>query len=189
MRDEDQAGRRAHEVAHQLEERLGLGRGQRSRGLVHDQDLRIEGQRTRNFHHLQARNGQVAAVGGGVDVHVEALEELARITNHLAVVDVAKLGRTGSTDVQVLGDGQVRNNVEFLVDDRQAEVTCVLRRLDVDLLSLQPNLAARVGLVDTGEHLHERGLARSVLTTETQDFTGSKVEVHVGQRLHAGERL
>ena len=56
VRDEDQAGRRAHEVAHQLEERLGLGRGQRSRGLVHDQDLRIEGQRARDFHHLQACN-------------------------------------------------------------------------------------------------------------------------------------
>ncbi len=28
----------------------------------------------------------------------------------------------------------------------------------------------------------ERGLAR-LLTTETQDFTGSKVEVHVGQAL------
>ena len=71
----------------------------------------------------------------------------------------------------------------------EAEVTRVLRRLNVDLLSLQPDLAARVGLVDTGEHLHERGLARPVLTAETQDFTGSKVEVHVGQRLHTGERL
>ena len=189
MRDEDQAGRRAHEVAHQLEQGLGLGRGQRSRGLIHDQDLRVEGQCTRNFHHLQARNRQVTAVGGGVDVHVEALEQLARIADHLAVVDVSKLGRAGSTDVQVLGDGQVRNDVEFLVDDRQAEVTRVLRRLDVDLLSLQPDLAARVGLVDTGEHLHERGLARSVLTAETQDFTGSKVKVHVGQCLHTGERL
>ena len=189
VRDEDQAGRRGHEVAHQLKQGLRLGRGQRSRGLIHDQNLRVEGQRARNFHHLQARNRQVTAVGGGIDVHVEALEQLARITNHLAVVDVSKLGRAGSTDVQVLGDGQVRNDVEFLVDDRQAEVTRVLRRLNVDLLSLQPDLAARVGLVYTGEHLHERGLARSVLTAETQDFTGAKVEVHVGQRLHAGERL
>ena len=78
-------------------------------------------------------------MGGRVDLHVEALEQLARITNHLAVVDVAKLGRAGSTDVQVLGDGQVRNNVEFLVDDRQAEVTGMLRRLDVNLLTLQPD--------------------------------------------------
>ena len=65
----------------------------------------------------------------------------------------------------------------------------MLRRLDVNLLTLQPDFSARVGLVNTGEHLHERGFARSVLTAETQDFTGAKVEVHVGQRLHAGERL
>ena len=65
----------------------------------------------------------------------------------------------------------------------------MLRGLNVDPLALQPDFTARVRFVDTGEHLHERGLARSVLTAETQDFAGSKVEVHVGQRLHAGERL
>ncbi len=44
-------------------------------------------------------------------------------------------------------------------------------------------------LRNTGEHLHERGLTRSVLTAETQDFTGAKVEVHVDSALRAGERL
>ena len=43
VRNEDQARLRAHEVAHQLEQRFRLGRGQGGRRLVHDQDLRIKG--------------------------------------------------------------------------------------------------------------------------------------------------
>ena len=43
MRDEDQARRRAHKVAYQLEQRFRLGRGQGGRRLVHDKDLRIKG--------------------------------------------------------------------------------------------------------------------------------------------------
>ena len=75
------------------------------------------------------------------------------------------------------------------MDDGQAEVAGVLGGLDVHLLALQPDLAARVGFVDTGEDFHQRRLAGAVLTAEPQDFAGSKVEVHVGQRLDAWEGL
>ena len=40
VRDEDQAGFRSNEVTNKLEQGFGLSRGQRSCGLVHDQDLR-----------------------------------------------------------------------------------------------------------------------------------------------------
>ena len=39
VRNEDQTGRRADKIAHEFKQRLGLGRRQRSRGLVHDEDL------------------------------------------------------------------------------------------------------------------------------------------------------
>ena len=53
VRNEDQTGCRADKIAHEFKQRLGLGRRQRSRGLVHDEDLRVEGQCASNLHHLQ----------------------------------------------------------------------------------------------------------------------------------------
>ena len=94
-----------------------------------------------------------------------------------------------TTDVQVLRNREVWNNVELLVNDAQTQITSMVGVLDINLLPLEPNLTARIRLMDTSENLHQRRLTGAVLTTETQDLASVKVKVHVGQRLDARECL
>ena len=75
------------------------------------------------------------------------------------------------------------------MDNAQPEVTRVVRPLEIHLLTLQPDLTSRICLVNTGEYLHERRFTGAILTAESQDLAGTKVEVHIGQRLHTGEGL
>ena len=88
----------------------------------------------------------------------------------------------------VLGDRQVRRQVQLLVDHADAEVQRRSRVGDLDRLALEPDLAG-VGLVDAGQDLHQRGLAGAVLADQGVDFSGTELEASVGKRMDAGEVL
>ena len=62
------------------------------------------------------------------------------------------------------------------------------RPVDLDRLPVEPDRAA-VGLVDPGEDLDQRALARPVLADEGMDLARDEVERDVVERLGRGEPL
>ena len=187
MRDEDDADAAVLELAHHAEELLDLGLVERRGGLVEDEDLAVHVHRARDGHHLLHGDRAAAELLLGADGDAEVLENGVRVGVHLLPV----LGLlVAAADVHVLGDGQVGAERDLLVHGGNAHVLGVLRGLDGDraVVALEVDVAA-VLLVDAGQDLDERGLARAVLAHEGVDLARTEREVDVLQGLHAREVL
>ena len=65
-------------------------------------------------------------------------------------------------DQDVLGHGQVPGQRKLLVDDRNALLDGIARRVDPSRLSVEKDLAALM-VIGSGKDLHQRRLARAVL--------------------------
>ncbi len=90
--------------------------------------------------------------------------------------------------IQVLRHGQLRHQVEFLVNDRHAGVDGLPRRLEVLNRAAQGQFAA-VGLVDAAEDLQQRALARAVLADQGVNARLAHAKTDVVQGFHAWKRL
>ena len=91
-------------------------------------------------------------------------------------------------EVDVLGDGEATDQVELLVDRRDAEVHGRLRVAEVHLLAL-PGDRALVGLVHPGEDLDQGRLAGAVLAEQAVHLAREDVEVDPAERDDAWETL
>jgi len=77
-------------------------------------------------------------------------------------------------------DAQVGAEVELLVDDRDPLGHRVVRRGQLRRLAVEDQLARR-GLLDTGEDLHQGGLAGAVLAHEAAHLAGADRQVDPGE--------
>ena len=105
------------------EELVDLGVVQRRGRLVHDQDARAVGQRLGDLDHLLARDGQPRHFRARVELQVHRREDLGGVGVELAVVEqhAAELLRLAA-DEDVLRRRQVGHQVQFLMDDADAEL-------------------------------------------------------------------
>ena len=187
VRDVHDAVAALAQVAGDAEELVDLGLGERRRRLVHDQDVRVVGQRLGDLHHLLLGDGEPGHARRRVELQVELLEQLGGLAVERPVVQQDAAARL-PPDEDVLGHGQVAHEVQLLVDDADAEVLGGARRGDLHLAALDPDRAG-VPLVDPGEDLHQRGLARAVLAHQRVDLAGAQLEARVLERLDAREAL
>ena len=92
-------------------------------------------------------------------------------------------------DAQVLEHAQGRHEAEILVHEAHAELAELPgRERQPDGRAVDEQLAG-VGLVEAGQDLDQRRLARAVLPEEAMDLPGEHVEVDVAQRLGPAEAL
>src|SRR5438034_11477322 len=70
----------------------------------------------------------------------------------------------------IAGNVQRVDEFELLVNDANAAQRGVTRRADGRPLSVNADRTG-VGLMDSGQNLHQRGLARSILPDQTNDFS------------------
>ena len=111
----------------------------------------------------------------------------ARLGAHVLAVEHAETGDFAA-EKQALGDGQMFGEIEFLVDDDDAERLGGAIRRQLDRLAVEQDLAGG-RLLEAGENLDERGLAGTVLAHERMDFAGAKIEIDAEEHLHAAEGL
>ncbi len=156
---------------------------QRGGRLVHDQHAGVVRQRLRDLHHLLAGDGQILDQRARVERQAEAVEQLPGPLVEPALIDEHSEGTRLASDVDVLRDRQVRHQVELLMDD--ADVPAPVR---VQRLPVEPEMAG-VRCERAGEQLHQRRLAGAVLADQRQDLVVPQLQVHVAERLHAGEAL
>ena len=188
VRDVDHPGVGLHEAADQAVQDLDLGVVERRRRLVHDQQLGVVGQRLADLDHLLLGDREAADELLGPQRQMEALDQLARLRVEPALVEEEPRAARLAPDEEVLRDREVGHQVELLVDDADAELLRVLGRDRLVGLAVEEELAL-VGVVDAGQQLHQRRLAGAVLADQREDLAGVQVEVHVLERLDAGEAL
>ena len=184
--DEDDGDAVGAQPTHHLEELLHLVGVEARGGLVEDEHARLDVDGAGDRDELLHGDGVVAEGGPRVDVEPEALEGRSGLAVHGAVVDEAEPAGLAAQH-HVLRDGQVRHQVDLLVD--RADPGRLRRGGRGEVVGLAAHEdGAGVDRVDAGERLDERRLARTVLPHEGVDLTGVEAHRHVGEGLHGAER-
>ncbi len=162
---------------------------ERRGGLVHDEHARVEGQRLGDLHHLLLRDGELTHRRARVECEVQPLEDALCVRiQRILVEQPAQPAARLAPDKDVLRRREVAHQVEFLVNDADAQRQCLAWRTRFDRPAVNEDLA-RVLRVDASQHLHQRGFARPVLAHQRMNFAGHQFESAMVERAHAGERL
>ena len=178
----------AAQLAHDLEELLGLAGRQRRGGLVHDEDARLGMHGAGDLDHLLFGDGQRADQRRRREGRPEALQHAFGAPQHGAAVDQPTPARF-AVEVDVLRHRQVRRQRQLLVDDGHARGPRLDGAAGLERHAAHPDLAAGVGLVGARQGLHEGRLAGAVLAHQGMDLARVDGEVDVRQRLDARKRL
>ena len=152
------------------------------------EDARLERQRLGDLDELLVGHRQAADRRADIDLDGELLEQRLGRPARGAPVEHAEPAGRRVPDEHVLGDGQVREEARLLVDDGDPERAGLRRTVDRDRLPVEEDRPA-VGLMDAGEDLDQRALARAVLADEGVDLARDEVERDVVERLGRRESL
>ena len=162
MRDEDDALAVAGQIPDDLHEFIDLLRRQRSGRLVENQRLCAAVEHLQNLHALLHSDRDILNFGVRVDLHAVALREFNDpLSRRLLIDDDA--ARRFYAENDVVRDCERLNQHEMLVHHADPQFDGVPRSVQVDLLPVDEDLAAR-RLVQTVEHIHQRALAGAVLS-------------------------
>ena len=183
MRDQDGGEPLLAELPQQVKEGLAVLLVEARRGLVQNQQGHFLGQCLGDLDQLLLADTEVVDSCVRRLCESDPLEQLPGAIMRGPPVDDAAT-RPLVAEEYVLGDGQVRDQGKFLVDD---DDSLALARMDVrepDLLPAVQDLAL-VGAVgeDPAEHFHQGRFARPVLTDERVDLAAPDAERHVVEGL------
>ena len=173
--------------AHHLKHALDLHLGQRSGGLVHDDDLRLEQQRARNLDDLLIGRIQRRQRRGRIQIHVQPFEHFPRLGDHGLFVQPQPLLQL-APQKQVLVDIQIVDQIQLLMDERDARVQRISGRGEGHRLAVHADFA-RVRLQHAAQNVHQRGLARAVFADQRADLAITDGKIHVPQHFVRTERF
>src|ERR1044071_210611 len=121
-------------------------------------------------------------------MHSDALGRGARPRARALPVYQTKTGYLADAEQHVLQDAEMRDEVELLVDERQARALRGLRRSLSEFLALDGDAAA-IGDGDACKASDQGGLAGPVGTDQAVNLAPRNVEIRFGQGEFASERL
>ena len=187
--DHDRGDALALQALEQVEQVLGVVVVEGGGGLVEDQQLHLLRQRLGDLDQLLLADTEVLDLGERVLRETDPREELDGLPVGAVPADDAVRGRLVAEE-DVLGDRQLGDQGELLVDDHDPGGLALPDVLELDDLSLEDDVAV-IGpvRVDAAEHLHQRRLAGAVLPADRVDVAAVDGEADVAERLNARELL
>jgi hypothetical protein len=189
MRDINDPDPALAQQPHNPEQPLHVVLGQRRRRLVHNQDARVVRQRLGDLHPLPVTDRKRADQQVRIEVvDIEVGQQLQRPPSHLGPVDPAEPPLRRMPHEDVLGDGQLREQQQFLIDGRDPGRLRLLRRGEIGRLAVERHRAG-IGPVHARHDLDQRRLAGAILAKQRMHFACLDVEADVRQRPHAGKRF
>ena len=128
------------------------------------------------------------------DRHRQVLEQLAGLLLHVDLVELTdESGRPARTSPRARGRGSRprRGCRTARGPGRRSRSRGARRRSGREIVTCWPSKRdrPRVGRVDAGDRLDERGLAGAVVADQRDDLAGLDLEVHVAERLDRPEAL
>jgi len=157
--------------------------------LVEDEELHFLGQRLGDLHQLLLADAEMGHQRARIFVQPHKFKQLSGADDRLVPVDdEAPLAFVAEKNV--FRYGQPGDEIEFLVDDDDAQLLALLDVPELAHFSPEQDFAliGAVG-VDAAQHLHERGFPGAVLAAEGVDFAFPHLQVDVVQRRDAGKPL
>src|SRR5918996_1757122 len=180
----------AHERVHDLELVLDA---HATGGLVHEQELRLEGEGEGDVQELAATLRQLVDLAPGVRCEAEALEDVVRLVEPLPPVErlpeggaPAGLGRQG--EEEALQHSQARVELRDLERSGDAQLGDRARREPRAVLA-QEEEPSVVGAHVAGDDVEEGGLSGPVGPYDPDQLPAPELDVHAIGRPNRAERL
>jgi hypothetical protein len=151
-----------------------------ARRLVHEDHLRVEGEDPRDGDQLPVGDAEVPEEGAWVDGDAGLRKERRHGPGQFAERDPELCFERGVPERDVLGDGEVRKEVQLLEDDADAGAAGLVGPRPCDGAAAEEDLAG-VRLRDSREDARQRALARAVLAAEGVHLPGPKLPGDVVQ--------
>ena len=159
--------------SHDGKKALNFPGSQDRRRLIHDQDPDLAIKHTQDFHPLLLAHGKLPDVRPTVDGKAESFGEF--IHGFLQSGGVEAHG-TRHGEGNVLGHREIADELEMLVYHADTVVKRIPGRAKENPLVADMDLSF-VGLIESGENLHERGLACAVFSEKAVNFPLENLEV------------
>ena len=175
VRDQDDRRAARDQRAQHGEQLVDLLRGEHRGGLVEDQHARLAIERLEDLDALLLADAELLDRGVRVDDQAVARRQLAHALARRREIELRVLARLRA-EHDVLDDGHHRDQHEVLVHHADAEADGIRRARHLDPLAADVDLSL-VGAVEAVEDVHERRLARAVLTQQRVHLALSQVEV------------
>ena len=137
-----------------------------------------------DLHHLLLARAERGDERHRVDVEIQRKQEALR----LDVETPKPVEELFLAEIDVLRHAHRRDEIGLLKDHRDPSSERFGGRFEVERLSVEDQLAGRQ-FIDTGQHLHQRGLACAVLSDDRVDLAGAQGEVDVLDCGNAAECL
>ena len=141
----------------------------------------------RNLAHLLPSYCQAAHRLGGINVDIQLIEQLPGLFIHLLVINQPAVHHFPAYE-DILGNCQMAHHIQLLV---HYDNSCILGFSWIGKLYLFSFICNRTFIlcIDSGQHLHQCGLSRSVLSHQRVYFAPADLQVHMVQSMYAGKRL
>ena len=175
------------EFADGLEKAFHLASGETAGWLIQRQYACAARQGFGDLRHLSLGNRQTTHLDGGVDVLTEALQVASRVVMQTWTIDDTQpSGKVA--EVEILGYGHLRDELEFLVDDGDTRVQGLCRRPEGVVLPIQSH-APGIRQMDATEDLQQGRLPRPILADQGPHLAGTHGKGNIIECAHTGERL
>lgn len=173
--DEDDAEPARLEAPDNAEQHRHLMRIEARRRLVEDQHLAGEIDGSGNGNHLLDRDRIAGEIAGDVDVEFIVGKQIPRAPVHRAHVDHAETAGLAPEE-EVLGNRQVRQQVDLLVDRADPECLGFKRIARIDLGIIEQNGAA-VAPVGPGQAFDQGRFSGTVFAKQRMNLSAPEVKI------------
>ena len=157
--------------------------GKNSSRFVQNNDLGAIIQHLDDLQRLLLGNRHIVDLLLGINVETEFLRHvldfcIAILLQHQAGIVLAH--------PDIVSGGKHIHKLEVLMHHADAQPLGILGRINGNLLSINKDLAA-IRLINTGNHIHQSGLAGTVFTQKCQNLTGLHIQFHIFICHHTAE--
>ena len=142
----------------------------------------VNGQRPRDLDDLLLPQTQILHQGHRVDVFFELGHQCARLARLLGEVEPGLRAQLAAHE-DVVANAEIRSQAQFLVDDRDAAVARVRGGGKGNEIAVENDLAG-CRSHHAGQYLHQRRLARAILSEQGRDLAAMNVEVDAFERMN-----
>ena len=156
------------QLANNLEQFVRFVLRKRRRGLVHDEDASVRAQRLGDFDELLLADRKRAHDRLWIDIEADHVEILPRLAIDGRPVDEAEaIGLAAEKNIGA--DREIVGQIEFLMDQRDAELERLRNRSELHRLAVDDDFAGR-GRFDAGDNPHQRAFAGAVFADDREHF-------------------
>ncbi len=190
VRDVNDAYAAGAKACDHREQALGFALGKRCRRLVHHDQPRNTGQGARDLYKLLLADAQLSDQRARIHLVSEFSEYRVCPIAHVAPFHDRQSDVAGGMPAEkdVLGDAQLWDQGEFLMDETDAQVLRGSRMAHLDRRS-GPLHSSSVGLQDAAHDIHERRFPGAVLPDERVHFTVQNIESDTAEHRNTAEAL